>query len=1138
MHFALLAQMGKSFPHTLLWRISGKGLQKPSYLYGTMHLNDKRLFLFGDSLYHAIESSEGLAIEVNPDEMGAYFVNQLFDQLENGKKLQDLVGKEYFASHKKALAKKFGKPAEDIKAADVVKEKNKWMGEYFRKGEMPTFMDAYLYNIAKRQGKWSGGIEDLEDQTGLMSDLVDQSDVNYLLHSDESAKSEGNSGVEKMVRLYTAQDLEGIQNFTDDESTPEQKDKLLLRRNVKMARRIDSLSAIRSMVFAVGCAHLPGDSGVIDLLRRRGFVVEPVYSSKKIASSDYTFKEVHLPWISITDAQGAYTAEMPSNPATVHLYGLIEMKFLMDLFNMSGFGTMAVLNPGRSGSKDSLFKNMASQMFHGEVPSGKDLLKNGVHGKEYIYYGSEANVRLQLFADSHRIYMAVMSALKKEVLLSADAEKFFRSYTITGIAPPSAPTSSTTFTDSVLGVSFVSPINLAYNEKLSKSADESLKATTYTGMDVKTGAYIMLLTKALKPGYHFANLQATYKDMEKLFYTQYDHIQRDSIFLDSIKLVHFTGQNIKRPEIFISAVVAIRDGRQIMLMVITDSASRNSTSLLEPIRSLRLIPHAPIRWENYESPERLFSFYGPSPAITKSNKTNQWWVSYDSATATSYMVIPDTLDKYAWYTSDSAIWRTKLNGDTAKGALLEIRDIANSAVPGKEYILQSKGNPRALIRTRLLAAGNTIIKLYAFGEPGQIRSPDADRFFETFRLLHPEPSVVTKNRTALLLNDLGSKDSLTVLKAYQALSKAPFRKKDAPLLREALFKHYKEPYSAVEGVIINNAIGRELAEVSDSATVDFVRESYSGLAKEHASWQHVALTLLMRQHSSYSYTLLAELLQRGPGKEKLEYSDVYALKGNLKLTAAIYPSLLVWASDSLHASAIANITLALEDSAYLSKDVLASSGETFINAARILLPNLVTKDQYNDYFLSHLIKLVGRLHTPAAWALLKDYQSVKNIYLLSLTMNQLLEGQQTLAAAALQRLAADPSYRLSLYDDLKKYQKTALYPKEFLSQAAFARSAIQNAAEEDDDDNEVGDISFLSKRTANYQGKSYIFYLYKVCYSGSEEPACHLGIAGGYDAAGTGLEPQKDLSGVHRQESFDGQKIEVLLKAYLKGLEE
>jgi hypothetical protein len=54
-----------------------------------------------------------LAIEVNPDEMAAYFVNQLFDQVENEKKLQDILNQHYFDRNRNALAKKFNKPAEE-----------------------------------------------------------------------------------------------------------------------------------------------------------------------------------------------------------------------------------------------------------------------------------------------------------------------------------------------------------------------------------------------------------------------------------------------------------------------------------------------------------------------------------------------------------------------------------------------------------------------------------------------------------------------------------------------------------------------------------------------------------------------------------------------------------------------------------------------------------------------------------------------------------------------------------------------------------------------------------------------------------------------------------------------------------------
>jgi uncharacterized protein YbaP (TraB family) len=60
------------FPQTqnnnsLLWRVSGNGLNKPSYLFGTMHVYDKKAFNFKDSLYSFLEQAEGFALEFNPD---------------------------------------------------------------------------------------------------------------------------------------------------------------------------------------------------------------------------------------------------------------------------------------------------------------------------------------------------------------------------------------------------------------------------------------------------------------------------------------------------------------------------------------------------------------------------------------------------------------------------------------------------------------------------------------------------------------------------------------------------------------------------------------------------------------------------------------------------------------------------------------------------------------------------------------------------------------------------------------------------------------------------------------------------------------------------------------------------------------
>ncbi len=84
--------------------------------------------------------------------------------------------------------------------------------------------------------------------------------------------------------------------------------------------------------------------------------------------------------------------------------------------------------------------------------------------------------------------------------------------------------------------------------------------------------------------------------------------------------------------------------------------------------------------------------------------------------------------------------------------------------------------------------------------------------------------------------------------------------------------------------------------------------------------------------------------------------------------------------------------------------------------------------------------------------------------------------------------------RRYFYLSLKELKKTALFPKQYATQPAFAEAAVHEIAA---DDYEVKKISFAAKKTAVYKGKSYTFYLYRVVME-EGEPAGYLGIAGGY----------------------------------------
>src|SRR6478736_1196258 len=52
---------------SLFWEITGKGLKKPSYLFGTMHVSNKMAFHLSDSFYNAIQNTDMVALELNPE---------------------------------------------------------------------------------------------------------------------------------------------------------------------------------------------------------------------------------------------------------------------------------------------------------------------------------------------------------------------------------------------------------------------------------------------------------------------------------------------------------------------------------------------------------------------------------------------------------------------------------------------------------------------------------------------------------------------------------------------------------------------------------------------------------------------------------------------------------------------------------------------------------------------------------------------------------------------------------------------------------------------------------------------------------------------------------------------------------------
>src|SRR5688500_3873691 len=82
--------------NTLLWQVKGKGLSKPSYLFGTFHLLCKEDISFSDQLKSAIQSADEIYMELDMDDPSTLFSGLLYMNMKDGKKLKDFYTAEEY----------------------------------------------------------------------------------------------------------------------------------------------------------------------------------------------------------------------------------------------------------------------------------------------------------------------------------------------------------------------------------------------------------------------------------------------------------------------------------------------------------------------------------------------------------------------------------------------------------------------------------------------------------------------------------------------------------------------------------------------------------------------------------------------------------------------------------------------------------------------------------------------------------------------------------------------------------------------------------------------------------------------------------------------------------------------------------
>jgi uncharacterized protein YbaP (TraB family) len=256
---------------SLLWKITGNGLKKPSYLYGTIHIQDKRVFAFDDTVINTLKSCDAYAMELNPEKIEAKKLKQFM--LMKKHTLKDLLSAEEYAELDEFMKNNLGTGALLYNKTKPFFIQSQVMQLSMPKDEKDA-LDMYFYKQAKKSGLKVYGIEKLKEQLAAVNKISLKDQAKMLM---ETIRDTANQSFENLVEAYRNQDLKKLSELLKDTTLPGNfEEAFLIKRNKVMAKRISKLIKKQSVFNAIGAAHLPGEHGVIELLREKGYTLEPV----------------------------------------------------------------------------------------------------------------------------------------------------------------------------------------------------------------------------------------------------------------------------------------------------------------------------------------------------------------------------------------------------------------------------------------------------------------------------------------------------------------------------------------------------------------------------------------------------------------------------------------------------------------------------------------------------------------------------------------------------------------------------------------------------------------------------------------------------------------------------------------------
>jgi uncharacterized protein YbaP (TraB family) len=889
---------GKKYP-SLLWVITGNGLKKPSYLFGTMHVSNKLAFNLGDSFYNAIRSVEVVALETNPETWQDDYSRSML--MRNGygedRSLRFSRSNWNVPMQTMSITSFAIDSYEELAKASLALEPSMINGMLYRTYggnsndfEENTFLDMHIFQVGRKLGKRVSGVEDFEASEKLVAEAYRDASRD----KNKKKKSYSYDGMmnnpKKVEDAYRDGDLDLLDSLQalSVESDAFQ-EKFLYKRNEIQANSIDSILKKSSLFVGVGAAHLPGKRGVIEMLRQMGYTVRPVIMNRRnsIQKEQIDKMRVEHAFQQQSSDDGFYKVSIPGKKfyQFTNMGGGIDVVQYADLVNGAYYMVTRVkTNSSLWGDEPSKVADKIDAALYENIPGRiikkTPITKNGYPGFDILNRTRRGDMqRYQIFITPFEMIFFKISGNAEFVSSGTEATKFFNSISLKEYTPVSEWIS---YQPPTGGFSILMPHapSMLHDKMWNNNRLE------YAAMDKKDGNSYLVIKGNV---HNYAYIEEDSFELnlmdESYQYSGYMEKQLSRKFT-SFKGYPSLNCTYKHKDGSFSTVKYIIQGPN--YYAVLARYKQDNPAVKKFMESFQITPNIYPAATLQTDTTMRFSVKSPVPLskvdpkdaemirfMMDLNKDEEDTADEDKANYKTMLLGNDTLGEKIWitysqlsrkaYNKDSlGFWKGMFGDNWNLDSSLLFKTNSTKPLPNGarqyDFSVTDTGSSRLLV-TRLFYKDGHVFSFSSLTDTVTRKSTFLDAFYSSFAPNETlKSSSLLNKKNSEYISDLFSKDSSVAKRAAKQVFNMDLDSTDVPLVKNAInsLNWGVRNYMAVKEYLI-----KELGNLKDP-TVEAYLTSLYWKVKDTSDLQQVILKALLSQKTKTSFQAFKDLMLQEP----------------------------------------------------------------------------------------------------------------------------------------------------------------------------------------------------------------------------------------------------------------------------------